>query len=632
MKFNKKMISLILSIVMCLSMIVPAYASNLSYTYDIATNTYTRSVIVETLSASYGETKYSYIATNSYSRMIELENNVIVASIGTKYGLIDINENIMVPFEYDNLYHISGDNYRARVGSTYTTINSRGEVVADIPYNYEPTPKYPEQSLSPWYNYSSDSGEKGITRLGEVILVDNISAVYQNFNNVITYTDTNGKYLAINSEGTTLIPSSDRISFSSTFGWYGILDTLLFAPIVDDYYNTIYPLSVTSSSHTYKTIYVDFQTGESIGGVPYTASNINEYGFFVYMDDDNSMGLAFTDYCVDYQIPIEYKSLDTAIDSLLYNNKELFDDTDNTSLAYGSLPAGFDILSNGTIYGVANRVGIYDFVIEEDSKLFGYSIEVIEDLSDNIEIYNDFEIIVRLVDISSNDSNYIFEVSGEYSDFVNLYINGLKLIKGTDYLAEEGSTKITILSQTIQTIPQGENIITTTFKSADSQVLTNGSYEETKSVSQVFTKTIPAIYPTTIEAVSTVGGYIYTAKKYDTLGMLSVNFYGSYGYHKDIFNENYDLLIKTNGVIYEGMEIFLPATIATGVNYIAPAVIKESGEELYVVKLEETLGTIAFEQYGNSSYSTNIYERNLDRLKSSTLVYENQIIVLPNIK
>jgi len=120
----------------------------------------------------------------------------------------------------------------------------------------------------------------------------------------------------------------------------------------------------------------------------------------------------------------------------------------------------------------------------------------------------------------------------------------------------------------------------------------------------------------------------YTVQKWDTLGHISLNYYGSYKYHQAIYAANKEAFRQSKGQLKPGMVIYLPTTIAEGVNIMAQPVAGE-GEKLYTVKAGDTLGTIAAKYYGSTAKYKAIFERNKDRIKNVNMIYEGQIIVLP---
>ncbi|MCL2578133.1 MAG: copper amine oxidase N-terminal domain-containing protein [Defluviitaleaceae bacterium] len=55
-----------------------------------------------------------------------------------------------------------------------------------------------------------------------------------------------------------------------------------------------------------------------------------------------------------------------------------------------------------------------------------------------------------------------FVTIGEYGEFIDLWLNGAKLIRGADYDAEEGSTVITVREQTFNNLPPAQRTMVNT--------------------------------------------------------------------------------------------------------------------------------------------------------------------------
>ena len=51
--------------------------------------------------------------------------------------------------------------------------------------------------------------------------------------------------------------------------------------------------------------------------------------------------------------------------------------------------------------------------------------------------------------------NQVFRTTGEFGDFIDLWLDGRKLTKDVDYLAESGSTVITIFGETLDSNDNG---------------------------------------------------------------------------------------------------------------------------------------------------------------------------------
>lgn len=139
--------------------------------------------------------------------------------------------------------------------------------------------------------------------------------------------------------------------------------------------------------------------------------------------------------------------------------------------------------------------------------------------------------------------------------------------------------------------------------------------------------TQPAPAENTYETAATENGMTYTVKKYDTMGQIALNFYGSYGYHNALYKANAAAFKSTGGALKPGMTLILPDTLGSAARLSAPAAAE--GETLYTVKAGDTLGTIAKTYYGDVMKYQDIFERNSDRLKNANTIYEGQVIILP---
>ena len=148
--------------------------------------------------------------------------------------------------------------------------------------------------------------------------------------------------------------------------------------------------------------------------------------------------------------------------------------TQTFSIDEGDLPAGLELYNNtGEIYGVPQEAGEFtihahvhysrdDYFEDSEAELK----LVIEDNTDT-NVYNASDeeaeeggynyLIKQELGVDQGGYHYVLEDVtedqvftswGEYEDFVDLWLNGEKLVKDVDYIYESGSTVITIRSQT----------------------------------------------------------------------------------------------------------------------------------------------------------------------------------------
>lgn len=162
-------------------------------------------------------------------------------------------------------------------------------------------------------------------------------------------------------------------------------------------------------------------------------------------------------------IPEAVKYVPYAV-QILHNNKYPWN-TVTMSIVSGSLPEGVTLKPNGELYGVPKETGTFTFTIQmtnSDSRFFDdsqtYTLIVKENTNENVDGATDgsYEVTKRVGekvgtdDVVTEIRDYEFISNGEFSEFIDFWMNGEKLTEGTDYTKEPGSTKITIRSQTFQ--------------------------------------------------------------------------------------------------------------------------------------------------------------------------------------
>lgn len=137
----------------------------------------------------------------------------------------------------------------------------------------------------------------------------------------------------------------------------------------------------------------------------------------------------------------------------------------------GSLPDGLELYENGIIYGVPLEAGTFDFTVEAyfpgsdstDTKEF--TLTILENTDANVEATNEegYQLLDRVPDMTGY-SDQMFHSEGELDQFVQFYLDGEPLREGVDYLAEEGSTRITIRAQTFRNAGTGTHTIAAEFR------------------------------------------------------------------------------------------------------------------------------------------------------------------------
>lgn len=155
----------------------------------------------------------------------------------------------------------------------------------------------------------------------------------------------------------------------------------------------------------------------------------------------------------------------------------------------GELPDGMTFRENGELYGVPQTTGEYEVDIkaeytvnEKYTEDYNYTgdlvgdsynraylyLTILDNTAENVEAQTDVQDGYGLLDGGVKDMtdyhSQEFHSNGEYGNFVDFWLDGVKLVEGQDYDSEEGSTKITIRSQTFQKAGSGSHTIAAEFR------------------------------------------------------------------------------------------------------------------------------------------------------------------------
>lgn len=152
------------------------------------------------------------------------------------------------------------------------------------------------------------------------------------------------------------------------------------------------------------------------------------------------------------------------------------------SLTGGELPGGMVLKSNGELYGVPTETGEFTFTVEMENSFEDFAacertftLTVIENTDANVDAATDdgYDLTQRVQDLtlrSNGDQTMVSQ--GTYDQFVDVFLDGVKLTKGVDYVSESGSTRITIRSQTLKAANTvGTHTLGVEFRTKDTNTL-----------------------------------------------------------------------------------------------------------------------------------------------------------------
>ncbi len=171
----------------------------------------------------------------------------------------------------------------------------------------------------------------------------------------------------------------------------------------------------------------------------------------------------------------------------------------------GALPSGLTLNADTcVISGIPQASGTFKFTIQQrwDDPTTGGSwvdtactLTILDTTNKEVNTKeNDYEITQPIGREDAKDPNNFLKnsytdetlvIEGPYDEFMNLYLDGGKLTRNTDYSAREGSTRITIRANTFRRAGEGQHTIAAEFRAGGKP---SGTL---KTVAQNYTLTLP---------------------------------------------------------------------------------------------------------------------------------------------
>ena len=336
----------------------------------------------------------------------------------------------------------------------------------------------------------------------------------------------------------------------------------------------------------------------------------------------------------------------------------------------GKLPGGMVIKPNGELYGVPAQAGEFTFTVRMRNSFsrFGeqrqeFTLVVAENTDANVdnatdENYNLTERVAYQYNIGLGDQRMVSQ--GEFGEFVDLWLDGVKLEKGVDYEAESGSTRVTVYGQTLGGRGAGTHTLGIEFRTSDTgsvrraaqnYVGDDGSNQggnrpgesgpgenrpgENRPGGNRPGENTPGGGSSSgtaggggndagdivLDVEPAIGAVAYTVERGDTLWSIAVKFFGDGNQWKKIYEDNKDVLRDPN-MIYVGQVLIINvASLTTGQGAI------QGGT--YTVQPGDSLWRIAEKAYGSGRRWRRIYEANTDKISDASKIYVGQILVIP---
>ena len=373
--------------------------------------------------------------------------------------------------------------------------------------------------------------------------------------------------------------------------------------------------------------------------------------------------------------------------TMIQNNNKYSWNKVSYELTDGTLPGGMMVMPNGELYGVPVEAGEFTFTVRMNNSGDGrhnfrsssrtFTLIVVENTDPNVDGATDtgYDLTQRVQDIyldaSGNailpEESRTMVSQGVYGEFVDIFLDGVKLVPGTDYNSESGSTRITILNQTllmsgadsagthtlgVEFRMPGDNTLKRAAQnyvihygsntggsggtsggsgssgggSSSSGSSSNGSNSNLWNANANVLNGVNGAAAFAGAAVAgTVEKVTYTIAAGDSLWKIAVRFYGSGSYWQKIFNDNADV-ISNPDQIYAGQQIVIYLEREGG------AAQEGAGNETgrtYVVESGDTLWKISEKVYGRGWSWRRIYQANEDIISEPGNIYAGQVIKIP---
>ena len=339
--------------------------------------------------------------------------------------------------------------------------------------------------------------------------------------------------------------------------------------------------------------------------------------------------------------------------TVIQNSNKYSENQVTYELWSGELPAGVEFKKNGELYGVPQEVGEYTFTVRTSNSFYGfqnehdsatYTLMVEENTDENVEKATDtgYELKERVTNVSTGMSDSRLMVSeGVYSEFQDVYLDGRKLSEGTDYTSESGSTRITLLANTLTNVDTSlqSHTLAIEFRTKDTDTLKRAAQNYTigsndsndDSEDDAGNSTGNAGATSVIGAAKASSGttetITYTVMPGDTLGKIAAKYFGNANMWRKIYADNGDV-IKNPDKIRVGQKLRIILEVqAAGKEETSNAGSVSNAN--YVVQAGDNLWKIAKKAYGQGYYWKKVYEANQKVISNPGSIRVGQNLYIP---
>lgn len=343
------------------------------------------------------------------------------------------------------------------------------------------------------------------------------------------------------------------------------------------------------------------------------------------------------------------------------------------TLAGGSLPGGMSMGVDGLIKGTPTDVGRFAFTVQchngDSAELADYFLEIRDNTDVNLGVITDrgYELTEIVPDMNLSDlasgGSYTLCSRGDYAEFREVYLDGILLEKETDYTSEPGSTRSTIMAQTLEERGAGTHTIGIEFRTSEGRQRTAaqnytatdtgnpgnpggtpgnpgddlgnpggnpgnpggnpgnpGDNPESGDNPEAGSSQEGAVTETSDDGADVPWVITYVVQRGDTLWKIAARFYGSGLLWHKIYQDNATSIRNPNQLHVGQVLRIYPDSGDMGMNRQGIT---------YTVQAGDSLWKIAARFYGHGSMWERIYMANRNWITNLNLIFAKQILVIP---
>lgn len=311
---------------------------------------------------------------DEHSKLVSSNNKYLTASLNGKYGIVDVSENVVIPFDYIGLKQVNNNVIIAQTKDGYGLINYKNQKVLDFIYD----------KIDVYDTHIVTVDHNGILR----VLNTQYEPLFTGTHKVLN--TTKDSYISQNiREKWNVLAYYNMVSGRETSAYFAILDVASGKSIELMDYDSYVKVNRSPSGYGYVIFMSDENFSIYDGIVEVSKVNVSEYSF----DSVDNFYYVGSDYIV-FNAKVEGETKQYFINM----KKNILETLEETSLKQNEILTYDELFMNGNFLKYENgRVNIYDSNNNLLCSIVGDSIERLEGLENYYEIKNGDKVtIIRI--------------------------------------------------------------------------------------------------------------------------------------------------------------------------------------------------------------------------------------------